>query len=130
LNEPRLYGLRVTKAWTGGGDWWGGLFPNHKGGAPYPLTVEVGGQNQRRDAPQEPGLVFADLFPSMDSAGLLSDDHLRWNDGRDLRVTYQPSGSSWKVAAGVRYGRADSGLRKLRLAEVAGPEVCSTTRNP
>jgi len=128
LNEPRLYGIRVTKNWTGGGGWWGGLFPDHKSGAPYPLTIEVGGQNQRRGASQEMALPFVDAFPTADIRGLQDEEHLNWNDGRDLRLTFQPSGSPWKVTAGVRYGRADSGDHKLRQEDVAGPEVCRSPR--
>ena len=51
LTEPRLYGLRVTKEWNGG-PWWTGANPNHTG--PFPLTVEIGGQVQRHDAPYDP----------------------------------------------------------------------------
>jgi hypothetical protein len=105
------------------------IFPSHAPNTPYPLTVEVGGQNQRLQAPQEQGLAFLDNFPTANIAGLQDDDQLNWNDGRELRLTYQPSGSPWKVSAGVRYGRADSGDLRLRQQDVAGPEVCSSPRD-
>jgi hypothetical protein len=113
LNEPRLYGLRVTKDWTGQG-WWTGANPNHRLGAPYPLTVELGGQVQRQDAPYEalqPSVLSA--FPqSLRPSGLQNRD-LDKGDGRELKLTYRPSGGSWMLSGSVRYGRTNGGEARL-----------------
>jgi outer membrane receptor protein involved in Fe transport len=115
LTEPRLYGLRVTKAWTGG-PLLGGFGANREG--PFPLTVELGGQVQRHDAPNTA------LHPSQadDFTGPLAvfDDaqarDLDWGDGRDVKVTYRPNGGAWTVAAGVRFGKTNG------QADVAGEQ--------
>ncbi len=123
LVEPRLYGLRVTKEWTGG-PWWTGANADHVG--PYPLTVEIGGQVQRQDAPYEkldPG--FAGAFsPALDPRAPQNRD-LDWGDGREVRLTYRPDGSSWSVAAGIRYGRTNKTTQLIHASEPAGPVRCA-----
>jgi outer membrane receptor protein involved in Fe transport len=104
LTEPRLFGLRVTKDWNGG-PWWTGANPNHTG--PYPLTIALGGQVQRLDAP------YGTLAPATDQTfaealgpvGLQNQD-LDWGDGREIRATYRPTGD-WAVSAGVRFGKTN-----------------------
>jgi len=120
LTEPRLYGLRVTKDFTGGA-WWTGANANHTG--PYPLTVELSGQVQRQDNP------YASIAPDFVSAFSETVDptkvqhrDLDWGDGRQLRVTYQPGGA-WSVSAGVRYGRANAKVPQVHLSEALNP-VC------
>ncbi|HEX5776885.1 MAG TPA: Lpg1974 family pore-forming outer membrane protein, partial [Caulobacteraceae bacterium] len=123
LTEPRLYGLRVTKEWTGG-PWWTGANLGHKG--PYPLTVELGGQVQRHDAP------YATVAPSF--AGEFYDEvntfdesqhqDLDWGDGRSLELTYRPGGGDIKLVAGMRYGRTNGTGPKVR-AEEETPLTCA-----
>jgi len=113
LTEPRLYGLRVTKSWTGDG-WWTGANPNHPAGEPYPLTVEIGGQVQRDDAPYAPIRPdFISTFPAVLDASSAEGQDLDWGDGRQVKLTYRPSGSPWSVSAGVRYGKTN-GTNKFR----------------
>jgi len=111
LNEPRLYGLRVTKEWNGQG-WWTGANPNHTG--PYPLTIELNGQVQHEKAPYEtilPG--FISTFPAeLQPAGLEHRD-LDWGDGRQLKVTYRPDGGSWALSGSARYGRTNGGAARI-----------------
>ncbi len=121
LTEPRLYGLRVTKEWTGSG-WWTGANPNHAAGEPYPLTVELGGQVQRQDAPYEPLSPFPDGFPSGLDPLLAQNRDLDWGDGREAKVTYRPSGSSWSVSFATRYGRTNSETARLHQEIPAADE--------
>ncbi|MGE5566507.1 MAG: TonB-dependent receptor domain-containing protein [Parcubacteria group bacterium] len=110
LNEPRLYGLRVTKEWAGEG-WWTGANPNHSG--PYPLTVEVSGQVQRQEAPDATlAPSFAGTFPG-DLNTLAEQQHrdLDLGDGRDVTLVYRPHGGAWNISGGIRYGRTNGATR-------------------
>jgi outer membrane receptor protein involved in Fe transport len=111
LTEPRLYGLRVTKEFDGG-PWWTGANLNHPAGEPYPLTVELGGQVQRHDAPYEnlAASWAAGLGPNTPDD--VENRDLDWGDGRSLKVTYRPEGSKWEVFAGVRFGRTNIGTSR------------------
>jgi outer membrane receptor protein involved in Fe transport len=118
LTEPRLYGLRVTKEWSGG-PWWTGANPSHTG--PYPLTVELSGQVQRHEAPY--GTILLPVAGEIATAPQHRD--LDWGDGRQLRVTYRPEGGRWSIAAGVRYGRTNSGTSLVATKQPAGPARCA-----
>ena len=114
LNEPRLYGLRLTKSFTGG-PWWTGANPDPVG--PYPLTIEIGGQVQRQDAP------YADLTPAPAAsftgalgAGEAQNRNLDWGDGREVRLTYALPGEPWRIAAGYRFGRTNGTDQTLAFA--------------
>jgi outer membrane receptor protein involved in Fe transport len=124
LTEPRLYGLRVTKEWTGEG-WWTGANPNHTG--PFPLTVEIGGQVQRQDAPY--GAMapsFAGSFSdALDTFASTQNRDLDKGDARELKITYRPGGGSWSVSAGVRYGRANTDTTRVHREEVSGEKHCA-----
>jgi len=124
LTEPRLFGLRVTKDFTGNG-WWTGANPNHPAGEPYPLMVEIGGQVLRQDTPYSslaPG--FTSAFSDAIDPTQTQHRDLDWGDGREVRVTYKPAGSAWSSIAGVRYGRSNSGTSRLHSTEAAGPRHC------
>ena len=113
LTEPRLYGLRVTKDFTGQG-WWTGGNSNHTG--PYPLTVELGGEVQRQDAgsqPLKPGFsaAFTGSMAILDQA---QKGDLDWGDGRSARVTYRPGGD-WSVSAGIHYGKTNMGMSRRAI---------------
>ena len=106
LTEPRLYGLRVTKAWTGG-PLLGNFGARHDG--PYPFTVELGGQIQRQDAPNavlQPSFAsaFSGPFDLFDEA---QNDKLDWGDGREAKLTWRSGASPWSVSAGVRFGKTN-----------------------
>jgi outer membrane receptor protein involved in Fe transport len=123
LVEPRLYGLRVTKDFQGG-PWWTGANLAHKG--PFPFTVELSGQVQRRDAPYEfldPG--FADSFSETLDPRAPQNQDLDWGDGREVRLTYRPQSSPWSIAAGYRYGRANKHTTLIHASEAAGPVYCA-----
>ncbi|HEX5776638.1 MAG TPA: Lpg1974 family pore-forming outer membrane protein, partial [Caulobacteraceae bacterium] len=115
LTEPRLYGLRVTKNFTGGPLL--GSFGARRDG-PYPFTLELGGQVQRHDAPNEmlrPD--FIDEFdPAIDPSRPQNDD-LDWGDGREVRLTWRLDGRPWLVSLGARYGETNGGGRTMLMGE-------------
>jgi outer membrane receptor protein involved in Fe transport len=121
LTEPRLYGIRVTKDWTGGSPF--GSF-GARGSGPYPLTVEIGGQVQRQDAP------YATLHPDVADAFAAAinplssqNRNLDWGDGREIKLTWQPQGP-WSVSAAARFGKTNSGrTRDYRSQE--GDKACA-----
>jgi iron complex outermembrane recepter protein len=105
LNEPRLYGIRVTKEWTGS-EWWSGHA--HKGpGAWYPYRVELDGYygpfGNKHELLVTPTMV---LFPADLPFPLKPQNDLDWGSGGGVKFTYQPSPHGWNVSAAVRYGRA------------------------
>ena len=122
LNEPRLYGLRVTKEWTGG-PWWTGADADHTG--PYPLTVELSGQVLRQDAPYSSvAPAFVDSFSAALDPTKPQHRDLDWGDGREVRVAYRPDAGRWRVSAGYRYGRSNSMTPSIHASETAGPAAC------
>jgi len=124
LTEPRLYGLRVTKDFAGG-PWWTGANPNHTG--PYPLTVELSGMVQRQDAPAEKvAPAFTSTFSDALDPTAPQGRDFDWGDGREIRLIYKP-GESWRIAAGVRYGKTNGGASTHR-EEPAGPPRCPFLR--
>jgi outer membrane receptor protein involved in Fe transport len=121
LTEPRLYGLRVTKEWRGG-SWWTGANPNHVG--PFPLTVELGGQVQRHDAPYgEISPTFADSFSDALDPRQIENRDLDWGDGREVTLTYAMPNSPWRLSGGYRFGKTN-GTDKLMASEPGG-KVCN-----
>ncbi|MGE5500485.1 MAG: TonB-dependent receptor domain-containing protein, partial [Ignavibacteriales bacterium] len=124
LNEPRLYGLRVTKDWTGQG-WWTGANPNHPAGEPYPFTVEIGGQVQRQRARNDAvAPTFADVFPAaLNTFAQAEHKDFNWGDGREIKLTYQPT-SQWKISGSYRYGRTNTGTSWQHATEQT-PSVCA-----
>jgi len=122
LNEPRLYGLRLTKEFEGG-PWWNGAGNNTTG--PWPLTVELGGQVQRLDAPYaSAGPNAIDAFSDATTPANIEHRDLDWGDGREIRLTYRPDGSLWSVVGGYRFGRANSSVPMTHQSEQAGPAQC------
>jgi hypothetical protein len=101
LTEPRLYGLRVTKEWSGG-EWWPAANPNHVGA--YPLQVELGGSLGRHDAPYSPVHSAGDFTGNLDPARIQNQD-LALGEGGEVRLTYSPSGSPWSVSGALRFGK-------------------------
>jgi hypothetical protein len=122
LTEPRLYGIRVTKAWKGG-PLLGSFGQLHEG--PYPFTVELGGQVQHSDAPFDHlAPAFVSLFSSAIDPVAVQDSDLDTGDARSARLTWRPEGSPWKISAAVRYGRTNTDVNRRHHEEVAGPTVC------
>jgi len=118
LNEPRLYGLRVTKEWNGG-PWWTGANPGATG--PLPLTVELGGGPLRQDAPYET------VAPAIALPFGAAPQHrnLDWGDGREVKITYRPGTGPWSVMGAFRYGRSNSAVPNIHAEAPAGPKQCN-----
>ena len=123
LTEPRLYGLRVTKAWTGGPLL--GSFGERRDG-PSPFTVELGRQVQRHDAPNAaltPSFL-GEFSPELDPLADQQDD-LNWGDGREVKLTWRPD-DAWQVAIGTRFGKTKGAVpwseRKRPSGAEWGPE--------
>ncbi|HEX6865592.1 MAG TPA: TonB-dependent receptor [Caulobacteraceae bacterium] len=116
LTEPRLYGLRVTKSWSGGPTF-GGFGARHEG--PYSLTVELGGQIQRHDAPTTAvAPEFSDAFAApLDVFDDAQGDNLDWGDGREVTATYRPNGGLWSVSAAYRSGETNGDLKSHAQTE-------------
>ncbi|HEX5777097.1 MAG TPA: TonB-dependent receptor, partial [Caulobacteraceae bacterium] len=120
LTEPRLYGLRVTKNWSGG-PLLGGFGERREG--PYPFTLELGGQVQRHDAPNETVEPFAASFPApFDVGGDAQSQDLDWGDGRSVKLTWRPGGP-WSVSAGARFGKTNG--QTTAYFEQATDPVCA-----
>jgi iron complex outermembrane receptor protein len=118
LNEPRLYGLRVTKEWTGAA--WG-FGERHSG--PRPFTVEIGAGSLRLDAPEElytPQWAGEFTSPNLPYPLYVQDEDLDWGDDREVKLSYKPVGGLWSVAAGVRYGRTNGDGGSHAWEEVTG----------
>jgi len=120
LNEPRLYGLRVTKTWTDS-LWWS-AHANQSGW--YPFRVELDGYHQGVGGGHDtykPAL--ADLYPAdLQFPTGIQNDISAGNDG-GIKFTYQPNPNSWNVSASVRYGRAGGGTNKFKDKDI-GHETC------
>jgi len=115
LNEPRLYGLRVTKEWTGT-KWWTGANPNHTPGEAYPFTVELGGSLPRLDGDYDPVESAGPFTGAIDRATAENRD-LDRGEGGDIRLTYKSTGGVWSLSGGFRYGKA-KGLDKLNASKL------------
>jgi hypothetical protein len=123
LTEPRIYGLRVTKEWNGG-PWWTGANPASHG--PFPLTIEVGGQVQRQDAPYETMAIgWAQGVPPELDTKSVQNRKLDWGDARSLKVTWRPNGSPWMVSGAVRYGRTNGGRHDIRGEIETTEKICA-----
>jgi hypothetical protein len=99
LTEPRLYGLRVTKEWNGGG--WS---PVVHGEGRAEWTVELGGALAKLDGSRKPVRSAGDFTGPIDPANFQQRDLPR-GQGGELTLTYAPQQSAWRVSAAMRYGR-------------------------
>jgi iron complex outermembrane receptor protein len=116
LTDPRLFGVRVTKNFEGGADD-SGIFGGPDGGRPQIWITLGGNYNNMLEAKADPYDPLAlpnfpnggDATPPW-AAGLPTPRSLQKspNSGFDWEadLSYQPSGSDWKLMAGVRYGRS------------------------
>jgi len=125
LTEPRLYGLRITKDFAGG-PWWTGANLDHTG--PFPLTVELGGQVQRHDAPYEPlNASWAAALPAAIALGDVQNRDFDWGDGRSVKLTYNPAGSPWLLSLSGRTGEANNDTAR---ANAMSNQVITACRFP
>jgi iron complex outermembrane receptor protein len=134
LTEPRLYGIRVTKDWTGG-SLLGGFGGRRQAGQAYPFTLEVGGQAQRYDAStsdSNPG--FINSFSSAIDPSHDQNFDLDRGDGREVKFTY--NAGDWKAWLGARFGktngssvgvfRSEPGNSGCQSSKYVAPNFCVT----
>jgi hypothetical protein len=96
---------------------------NHKG--PFPVTVELGGQVQRHDAPNEELTTdWAQALPANVDPGNIQDRDFDWGDGRSVKLTWRPEGSPWSVSGALRYGRANTELTRVIQSSTDIAQVC------
>jgi iron complex outermembrane receptor protein len=117
LTEPRLYGLRVTKDFTGGG-WLGEI---GRCDDVCPVTVEVGGgvaQYGADTTTYTPAWLdrYNAEFPL--SQGF-QDRDLDWGDTRSVELTYAPS-ANWRVSAAYRFGKTNGLAKDAAYQHVEG----------
>jgi hypothetical protein len=103
LNEPRLFGLRVTKNWTGS-DWWS-AHANRSGWYPYRLELDgdYGRSSGGREILVPAGTAYS---PSNHPYPLGVQNDLDWGSGGGVTFVYQPEPKGWSLFGSVRYGRA------------------------
>jgi iron complex outermembrane receptor protein len=109
LNEPRLFGLRVTRNWTGS-DWWS-AHANRSGHYPYRLEFDgdYGRTSGGREILVPAGVAY---FPSDHPYPLGVQNNLDWGSGGGVKFIYQPQPQSWSLSGSVRYGRARGGAEE------------------
>jgi iron complex outermembrane receptor protein len=115
LTEPRLYGVRISKDFTGGvlGDFLSGA---RRDGL-YRFQVEVGAGLSRFDGGAE---TYGPWVPAALSPALSTqDDDLDWGDIRDIKLAYAPA-DGWTVFAAYRYGRTNGQGRGAAYQDVPG----------
>jgi len=126
LTEPRRYGIRITKDFSGlpfGLGYDAGT--HHKPGTPYPVTIEGGidlFHQQGKVASYQPAFAgaFADDLDAF--TPLQQDRKLAWKDATDVSLIIQPNDTPWKVTANVRYGKVENN-RRGRAESLSDP-VC------
>jgi hypothetical protein len=95
------------------------------------LTVEIGGQIQRHDAPNETlHADWVDNLPESIALDNVQNRDLDTGDGRSLKLTYRPTGSPWSVSAAVRYGRTNNDTARANAAATEVVEACFEPRTP
>jgi iron complex outermembrane receptor protein len=117
LNEPRLYGLRVTKRWSGE-PWW---TPGTGNEGPFPLTVELGGTAARLDAPGEvfrPAWVDAFTSSALPFPIQTQEEDLDWGDSREAKVTYRRG--AWTASGAARFGRTNGAAESFLQQDIQG----------
>ncbi|ULQ47281.1 TonB-dependent receptor [Flagellatimonas centrodinii] len=139
LTEPRLFGLRVTKNWNGSGviRGFGARRPaDHR----FPLTLALGGQVLKIDAPTTPvAPSFGDAFSgALDIFDGPQNESLSWGDGRSIGLTWNMGEGPWALAGQYRFGsttgKADAYAEQFTdpvctlaggILELQNPEICS-----
>ncbi len=119
LNEPRLFGLRVTKQWTGGALWGGS--GGREPGQHSPFRIELEGGPAKIQANNNAILPdFLENFPSTLDAVPNQHHDLDWGDARGVKLTYQPDEGGWILSAAARYGRTNdySDLMKEEVGSI------------
>lgn len=131
LTEPRRYGLRVTKEFSGLPFGFGGASRQHKPGTPWDFTIEGGVEILRRDGGNSPYLpTFADAYPAdIDAFTPMQEGRkLPGRDGTDVALIFHPGDGPWRLTAALRYGKV--GLNRRGRAEKVGDPICAYTNVP
>jgi iron complex outermembrane receptor protein len=117
LTEPRLYGVRMTKDFTGGG-WLGEI---GRCGDVCPVTLEIGvGTGRFSGDTQNYAPDWLDEYsPTFDVPLGFQDQDLDWGDTRSLKLTYAPS-KDWRVSAEYRFGKTNGHARDSAYEPVPG----------
>jgi iron complex outermembrane receptor protein len=121
LTDPRLYGVRVTKHLDEADGFWGSdwngsdfftdLFSDKDNGKPL-IWIELGGQAEHISGQ---GSVFSPAFLSnFSNSSILqqgttpteAQESPLFSFGEEAKISFQPDGSDWVVAASIRYGRS------------------------
>jgi hypothetical protein len=121
LNEPRLYGLRVTKDWRGM-PW---SIGSRSASGPFPLTVELGGSIARIHADNEiyrAPFESAFAMPGLPYPAAAQGEDLDWGDGREIKVTYART-DGWKISAAYRRAETNGTSGHALKARSAGGYV-------
>jgi iron complex outermembrane receptor protein len=118
LTEPRLYGVRITKDFTGGG-WLEDFGRRHDGRRP--LTIEIGGATAQFSSDNTPYTPdWLELYSPGFSRPSVEDKDLDWGDTRSVEVAYALL-SKWRVSAAYRFGKTNTdAARGLAYEPVAG----------
>jgi iron complex outermembrane receptor protein len=114
LTEPRLYGLRVTKDFTGGG--WLERFGERRAGQ-RPFTIEIGGgTNQFGHEAEDYAPAWLQLYNAGVTLPSVQDQDLDWGDTRELKLTYAPW-QDWRISAARRFGKTNSAQARAAAYE-------------
>ena len=125
LTDPRLFGVRVTKQFSGGSDSDDGLGLFPADGKRPTFWLTVGGNYSLLSAKQDPYLPdetdFVDMnsdnplyWPNKDQS-LTPQNGQKWPSGSvdwEGALAFQPTDSDWKFKMGVRYGRSSKSNNK------------------
>lgn len=104
LTNPRLFGVSVTKHWSGLNTLGG--FGARGSSGPWPVTLELGGMVPRIDAPNATlSPSFASEFDSTVGRGdQVQHQGLGWGQGRELGLSWRPDNGPWRLSLNYRQG--------------------------
>jgi iron complex outermembrane receptor protein len=125
LTEPRLYGLRVTKDFTGGG--WLGSLSRRTPGEHYPFAIEIGGGTARFNGDTENYTPewFEEYSSAFPFPAPVDDEDLDWGDTRNVKLTYmRPDG--WNAMAAYRFGKTNGQSRVVGYEHAPGGRAVVT----
>ncbi|HEV2562002.1 MAG TPA: TonB-dependent receptor [Rhizomicrobium sp.] len=106
LTDPRLYGIRITKHFDGGGGSDFDLFSNTDGKRPQVWLTLGGDFAQLQDDWQKFNPAFASTMPAGLPNPVNAEQAPKASFDWEAKVSYQPTDSDWVLKAGIRYGRS------------------------
>ncbi len=107
LTDPRLFGVRVTKHFDGGGLPGGGALNFAGDGAARPqVWLQLGGNFDVLNVGQQPyAPAFAEGFPDALPSPVASQRTPNLGLDWEGKAKIQPENTDWVLTAGIRYGR-------------------------